>query len=94
MGMDIAQERSSWFQLGIKKLDMRLQAGSKTVLLGLKRTRVVLKARPVIWQGALYISASAMRVMGCKVDTKYLPSGVLLNCSGVRSRDVVFVKVW
>ena len=34
MGMDIAQERSNWFQLGIKKLDMRLQVGSKTALLG------------------------------------------------------------
>lgn len=94
MGMDIAQERSNWFQLGIKKLDMRLQVGSKTALLGSRRTRVALKALPVIWQGALYIPASAIKTMGCKVDTKYLPSGVLLDCSGVKSKDVVFVKIW
>lgn len=94
MGMDIAQQRSNWFQLGIKKLDMRIQVGSKTALLGSRRSRVVLKARPVIWQGVLYVPASAMKTMGCKVDSKYLPSGVLLDCSGVRSKVVVFVKIW
>ena len=34
MGMDIAQERSNWFQLGIKKLDLRIQVASKIALLG------------------------------------------------------------
>ena len=94
MGVEIAQERSNWFQLGIKKLDMRIQVGSKTALLGSSRTRVTLKARPVMWQNSLYIPASAMRTFGCVVDTRYLPSGVLLNCSGIRSKSVVFVKIW
>jgi hypothetical protein len=47
-----------------------------------------------ILQHRLYVPASALKTMGCKVDIKYLPSGILLDCSGVRSRDVVFVKIW
>lgn len=94
MGMEIVKEKSNWFQLGIKKLDMRIKLGSKTALIGSRRQSVTLKARPVLWEDTLYIPASALRTMGCTVDTRYLPSGVTLECAGVRSLNLVYVKTW
>lgn len=94
MGVEIVKERSSWYYLGIKTLSLRLKPGSKAALLGLKRQSIVLKARPVLWEGSLYVPASALRTMGCVIDTSLLPSGVKLSCAGVRSSEVVFVKIW
>lgn len=94
MGVEIVKERSSWYYLGFKTLSLRLRPGSKAALLGLKRQSIVLNARPVLWEGSLYVLASALRMMGCVIDTSRLPSGVGLNCVGVRSSEIVFVKIW
>jgi hypothetical protein len=94
LGFVFAKERSGWFQLGINKNSIRVKPNTRTGFVGKSWKRTKLAGAPVIWQGVLYIPVSALRSVGCSIDTSNLPSGVIPSCGGKSSPDLVFVTIW
>jgi hypothetical protein len=94
LGFSIAKERSGWYQIGINKKSIRVKPNVRTGYLGRAWKRAKLAGSPVIWEGSLYIPVSALRLVGCSVDTQNLPSSVTPSCGGTSYPDLVFVTIW
>lgn len=93
----VSQLGSGWYQVVVKAARMQVKPGFKTASIW-ERTRAAkvkrsMKASPLLVGGQLYIPVSALRLLGCGVDTAPLSARyVEVTCGSTTS--VFEVRIW